>query len=114
MRTAALVLDVRTPDEFTSGHVPGAMNISHEQLASQLDEFGTAKDKPVVVYCERGRPSRESRESRGDPKIRDGDAARAAMRFCCFCCSVCTLPSRPQIMLRKTQDIPNQMSQVST
>ena len=51
---SALVLDVRTPDEFTSGHVPGALNISHEQLASRLDELGTAKDKPVVVYCERG------------------------------------------------------------
>jgi phage shock protein E len=51
---STLVLDVRTPDEFSSGHVPGAMNISHEQLASRLDELGAAKDTPVVVYCERG------------------------------------------------------------
>jgi len=51
---SALLLDVRTADEFASGHVPGAVNIPHDQLASRLDELNTGKENPVVVYCERG------------------------------------------------------------
>jgi rhodanese-related sulfurtransferase len=47
------VLDVRTPEEFAEGHVPGAVNISHEQLGSRLDEV--PKDKDVVLYCRSGR-----------------------------------------------------------
>jgi len=47
------VLDVRTPEEFAAGHVPGAVNISHEQLASRLAEV--PKDKDVVLYCRSGR-----------------------------------------------------------
>jgi rhodanese-related sulfurtransferase len=47
------VLDVRTADEFAAGHVPGAVNISHDQLASRLAEV--PKDKEVVLYCRSGR-----------------------------------------------------------
>jgi len=47
------VLDVRTPEEFAAGHVPGAVNISHEQLAARLAEV--PKDKDVVLYCRSGK-----------------------------------------------------------
>ena len=50
----ALILDVRTADEFASGHVPGAVNISHESVAARVSELGTDKSRPVVVYCEKG------------------------------------------------------------
>jgi rhodanese-related sulfurtransferase len=50
---APLLLDVRTPEEFASGHVPGARNVSHEQLAARLGELGPPGE--VVVYCESGR-----------------------------------------------------------
>ena len=50
-----VVLDVRTADEFAAGHVPGARNVSHEQLASRIDELATARDKQVVLYCRSGR-----------------------------------------------------------
>ena len=50
-----VVLDVRTADEFAAGHVPGARNISHELLASRIDELATARDKQVVLYCRSGR-----------------------------------------------------------
>jgi len=49
-----LVLDVRTPAEFAEGHVPGAVNISHNQLEKRLSEILSKKDKPVVVYCRSG------------------------------------------------------------
>ena len=49
------VLDVRTPQEFAEGHVPGAVNVPHDQLASRLGEV--PKDKDVVLYCRSGRRS---------------------------------------------------------
>ena len=52
---SALVLDVRTDAEFSSGHVPGALHISHDALAARLDELGADKRRPVVVYCESGK-----------------------------------------------------------
>jgi rhodanese-related sulfurtransferase len=51
------VLDVRTPQEFESGHVPGAINIPHDQIAARAAEVGS-KDQPVLLYCKSGRRSR--------------------------------------------------------
>jgi rhodanese-related sulfurtransferase len=50
-----VVLDVRTPREFAAGHVPGARNIAHDELASRLEELTGARDKEVVLYCRSGR-----------------------------------------------------------
>jgi len=50
-----LLLDVRKPEEFAAGHVPGAINIPHDQLANRLAELPASRDKPVVVYCRSGR-----------------------------------------------------------
>ena len=50
----ALVLDVRTPEEYSGGHVPGAINVPHTQVAERLEELGDDRSRPVVVYCERG------------------------------------------------------------
>ena len=50
-----LLIDVRTPEEFASGHIQNAVNISVETLQARLDEVpgGT----PVVVYCRSGNRS---------------------------------------------------------
>jgi rhodanese-related sulfurtransferase len=50
-----LLLDVRTPEEFASGHIPGAVNISVDALASRLSELPT--NQPIVVYCRSGNRS---------------------------------------------------------
>lgn len=47
------VLDVRTPKEFAEGHVPGAVNIPYDQVASHLG--GIPKDDEIVLYCHSGR-----------------------------------------------------------
>jgi rhodanese-related sulfurtransferase len=49
-----LILDVRTPEEFQAGHIPGAVNIPHDQLASRLSELPISKSDEVVVHCEKG------------------------------------------------------------
>ncbi len=51
----ALILDVRTPKEYAEGHVPGAVNISHDRLAARLSELDSDKDRPIVVYCRSGK-----------------------------------------------------------
>ena len=50
----ALILDVRTPEEFATSHVPNAVNIPHTELASRISELDVEKTSPIVVYCERG------------------------------------------------------------
>jgi phage shock protein E len=56
-----LVVDVRTVDEYRSGHLVGAQNIDAsdperwESRTSALD-----KDQPTVVYCQSGRRSAEA------------------------------------------------------
>lgn len=52
--TAPLLLDVRTSEEFAGGHVPGAVNIPHDQLAKRIGEIESHRADEVVVYCERG------------------------------------------------------------
>lgn len=52
---APLILDVRSPQEFERGHVPGAINIPHDQLAQRLQELAIQKTDEVVVYCRSGR-----------------------------------------------------------
>jgi rhodanese-related sulfurtransferase len=51
----ALILDVRTQEEFSSGHVPGAVNIPHDELALRLSDLDSETDRPVIVYCRSGK-----------------------------------------------------------
>lgn len=53
----ALLIDVRTPQEFTAGHVEGALNIQHDSIAEQIARFGTDKTREIVLYCRSGRRS---------------------------------------------------------
>lgn len=43
------VLDVRPPEEYAAGHVPGAVNIPLSELEQRLEELG--KDQEIVAYC---------------------------------------------------------------
>lgn len=51
----ALVIDVRRPHEFAAGHVDGAVNMPHDQIAERISEISGDRDQPVVVYCRSGR-----------------------------------------------------------
>ena len=46
------LLDVRTPREFASGHIPGAVNIPVDDLRSRLDEL--PHDRKIAAYCQVG------------------------------------------------------------
>jgi len=64
------ILDVRTPDEYAEGHIPGALNIPHDELAERLDELGAAKTDEIVVHCESGRRARTARRTLHDAGYR--------------------------------------------
>ncbi|MCC6805821.1 MAG: rhodanese-like domain-containing protein [Deltaproteobacteria bacterium] len=49
----ALLVDVRSPSEFTSGHLEGAKNIPVHLIGQRSGELGT-KDRPVILYCASG------------------------------------------------------------
>lgn len=55
LRGSGLLVDVREPDEYVAGHVPGAVPIPMGQLASRMGEIdGTS---PVFVICASGNRS---------------------------------------------------------
>ena len=49
-----IIVDVRTPEEFAAGHVPGAINIPYTYLPASISQLKDASDKDIVVYCETG------------------------------------------------------------
>lgn len=53
----ALLVDVRTPEEFGSGHVDGALNVPVGELEAKLATFPAKKNQNVLVYCRSGRRS---------------------------------------------------------
>lgn len=57
----ALLLDVRTVEEFSEGHLEGAKNIPVGELEKRLAEVGD-KNRPVVVYCRSGRRSESAKK----------------------------------------------------
>lgn len=48
----AIVVDVRSPDEFRGGAYPGALNIPVQELSGRLGEI--PRQRPVVLYCASG------------------------------------------------------------
>ncbi len=43
------IVDLRTPELFAKGHIPGAINLKFEELDKNLDKL--IKDQTTVVYC---------------------------------------------------------------
>lgn len=48
----SVVVDVRQPEEFEEGHIPGAVSIPLRELADNLNHIPT--DVPVAVHCQAG------------------------------------------------------------
>lgn len=50
-----VILDVRMPGEYLSGHIKGALNVPHDELERRLDEIPGDRSSEIVVYCQSGR-----------------------------------------------------------
>jgi len=53
-----MLIDVRTPNEFKSGHIPGAKNFPLNNLSDSLKKI--PQDKTVVVVCQSGNRSKSA------------------------------------------------------
>ena len=60
LRAGARLIDVREPDEYTRGHVPGALSVPLATVPEQLDLFRGAA--PTYVICQSGGRSRRACE----------------------------------------------------
>ncbi len=56
----ALLLDVRTQQEWDASHVPGSVHIPLQELPSRLDEL--SRNEEIVVICRAGNRSQEGRD----------------------------------------------------
>lgn len=73
VEAGARLVDVRTPQEFAAGHIPGAVNIPVQDFERRMGEL-TGKERPIVLYCRSGaRSSRAARmlKSAGYAEVHD-------------------------------------------
>jgi rhodanese-related sulfurtransferase len=52
----AQLIDVRSPSEFASGHIPGAVNIPMDQIESRIADLSSTI--PIVLICQMGKRAR--------------------------------------------------------
>ena len=83
IRKGAFLVDVRTPAEFSSGSVKGAVNIPLDKLPAQLAAFKNSKN-PVVFCASGGRSSQAKRilEQNGIPNVINGGSWQNVKEAC--------------------------------
>lgn len=59
-KPGVLILDVRTPDEFAQGHIPGAKNVDFFGDDFEKQVAGLDASKPVLVHCASGNRSSQA------------------------------------------------------
>jgi len=73
MKQGAIVVDVRTKDEFKSGHVKGAINIPLNTLPQRVKELNP--NKPIITCCASGMRSASAKsilKSKGFEQVYNG------------------------------------------
>ncbi len=53
----AIIIDVRTQEEWDAGHIPGAIHIPLSEVKDRIDEFKAYEGQPIVMQCRSGRRS---------------------------------------------------------
>lgn len=73
VRNGAIILDVRTPAEFKSGHIKGAVNIPVQSLSASLNKLD--KNKTIITCCASGMRSASAKsilKSAGFAEVHNG------------------------------------------
>lgn len=55
----AIAVDVREPDEYAAGHIPGAVLLPLDRIAAEAERRLPDKEARLLVYCRTGRRSEE-------------------------------------------------------
>jgi phage shock protein E len=81
-----VLIDVRTPEEFASGHLEGAINIDHQQIGEQISRAGVSKEDELILYCRSGRRSAlafDTLKAKGYARVQDFGSMDAARKKLC-------------------------------
>jgi rhodanese-related sulfurtransferase len=74
VKDGAIILDVRSKGEYAGGHIKGSINISVDQLASNLHKLKD-KTKPIITCCASGMRSASAKsilQSNGFAAVHNG------------------------------------------
>ena len=58
-----VILDVRTQEEYDTGHIPGAILIPDTEIKTKAEEVLTDKEQLILVYCRSGWRSKLAAEA---------------------------------------------------
>lgn len=61
-----IILDVRTQEEYDSGHIPGAVCVPNESIISEPPSQLPDKDQLILVYCRSGNRSKQASQKLAD------------------------------------------------
>ncbi|MCB0351984.1 MAG: rhodanese-like domain-containing protein [Bdellovibrionales bacterium] len=87
--SGALVIDVRTPQEFESGHAKEAINVPYDEIVDNPRMLQESKDRAIIVYCRSGRRSsiaKSTLESLGFRNILNAGGVSEMEKASCFGC----------------------------
>lgn len=73
VKQGAIILDVRSKEEYQSGHIKGSINISVDSLSNNLNKL--KKDKPIITCCASGMRSASAKSilrSNGFTEVHNG------------------------------------------
>ena len=86
-----VLIDVRTPAEFSAGHIDGAINIPVERISQAIRQVkGLQQDSLILVYCRSGRRSAAAMsmlEQQGFRRVLDGGSMEMLARSLKYCTS---------------------------
>jgi phage shock protein E len=77
----AQIIDVRTPVEFSAGHIPNSINIPLNHLAKKITRVG--KDRQIILCCRSGMRSASAKSmllSMGYSHVHDGGSWSSLMK----------------------------------
>lgn len=78
LQNGAQIIDVRTPEEFRTGHIKGSINVPLQELSNNL--FKIKKEKPVLTCCASGIRSAAAKQflkANGFNEVYNGGAWRS-------------------------------------
>ena len=61
-RKGAILIDVRSPQEYNEGHIDGAILIPEYEIEKKANEFLKNKEDIIITYCSTGQRSKKAKE----------------------------------------------------
>lgn len=62
IKQGAIIIDVRSPQEYGEGHIGGAISIPDYQIKKEIQDYVKSKDELIVLYCSTGHRSQRAQQ----------------------------------------------------